>query len=306
MSAVTTFMRHEAGGAAWRRAALFALMVSVEGAASAMRSDFDSILSVVLQGLHDVDTVVREAACLAIGQLSDHMTSSMTPDHVRRVMHAIVHCLDQPTSTLRVKRKLCLAIEVSGCTNIVQLVTDRASQAICTEVDQGTCNDYIGALVQRLFTLVRANGDDISLLEASLNALAAVAKNAGKEFAPYFNDTIQLVHAAMSSSDEAHEPLRGAAMRCAGAVLLATGETTPCEPLMQLSLAAFQSATDPSLRESAFHFWSLIAQLLQSSFQPYLQTVVQLALDAIESEDGMNFRSVVHFLVLTDIRLISK
>jgi hypothetical protein len=62
--------------------------------------------------------VVREAACLAIGQLSDHMTEQMALHHVH-VIQAVIACMEQPSSTVKVQRKLCLAIE-----------------ALCTELDR--------------------------------------------------------------------------------------------------------------------------------------------------------------------------
>lgn len=83
----------------------------------------------------------------------------------------------------------------------------------------------------------------------------------------------------MQSVDEDHSSLKAAAMQCAGAVLLATGETGPCMPLMQLSLDTFQSVNDPSVREGAFHFWSQVTQLLQGEFAPYVETVVHLCMD---------------------------
>lgn len=54
MSAIGTMMATP--GAASRRAALFALMVSIEGAALSMKGDFQSILALVLQGLSDADS----------------------------------------------------------------------------------------------------------------------------------------------------------------------------------------------------------------------------------------------------------
>jgi hypothetical protein len=56
MSAVSTMMAPGHANAAARRAALFALMVSIEGAANSMKTDFQSILSLVLQGLSDADS----------------------------------------------------------------------------------------------------------------------------------------------------------------------------------------------------------------------------------------------------------
>jgi hypothetical protein len=149
-------------------------------------------------------------------------------------------------------------------------------------------------LTQRLFQLMQQHQGDLALLEAAINAVAAVAKNAEVAFKPFFEQTVTFLHvialfhreqrvivfqSAMQSADEKHASLKAAAMQCAGAVLLATGETGPCLPLMQLSLDTFQSVNDPGVREGAFHFWSQVCQLLGTEFAPFLETVVHLCMD---------------------------
>ena len=70
---VVSFM-HEANPS-YRRAAMLALSVLVDGCADYMRTKLNDLLPLLLNGLNDRDNYVRIAACIALGSISGSIFS---------------------------------------------------------------------------------------------------------------------------------------------------------------------------------------------------------------------------------------
>ena len=68
MKYVVSFM-HEANPS-YRRAAMLALSVLVDGCADHMRTKLQDILPILMTGLNDGDNTVKIAACIALGSIS--------------------------------------------------------------------------------------------------------------------------------------------------------------------------------------------------------------------------------------------
>lgn len=187
-------------------------------------------------------------------------------------MNAIFQCLDRSDQSDEVKRKLCLSLE-----------------AFCPEVGDAL-KPYLAPLVQRLLTLLHSSNDAVQ--QAAISAIAATASAAEEAFLPYFNDSINLISTALNQTAEEFLPMRAKATWCIGCIAAAVGSSHVApmsDALMRQSLMGFQ-LNSCELRESTFNFWSLFARAIGTGFEPYLQTVVDLAIATIDSNDGMQIR----------------
>ncbi|KAI9302006.1 armadillo-type protein [Cunninghamella echinulata] len=250
----------------YRKAAMMAFAVIIEGCAEYMCPKLNELLPMVCSGLQDPEIIVRRAACMALGCLAEELASEISEHH--QVLLPLVFNLMNDTNP-EVTKHACNAL-------------DAILEGLGSDVLQ-----YLPMLMEKLLYLL----DNASQTETKATVMAAIgsaAHAAGESFQPYFGEVLPRIRHFMSLKESTDDTLlRGVATDSAGAIAEAVGADMfrpYTQDLMTLAIEQLQ-LDSPRLRECSYAFFSILARVFGEDFAPYLPTIMPSILASCKAEE---------------------
>ena len=251
----------------YRKAAVLALGMCVEGAPDFIATQISSIFPVVLQLLSDPEARVRQAALHTVAQLADDLAEDMGKEH-SRLIPALIRLLDSRDGSDTWKAA-CNAID-----------------AVLVGIDKKDVETYLPTLMPRLSEMFQR--DDLKLKAAAVGGIGSTAHAAKDSFSPYFQAAMGALFPYISVKDSEDElDLRGVVVDAMGNIAEAVGMqafTPYVEPLMQSAMEALNLG-HPRLRETSFMFFSIMARVYREEFTPFLPNVTQALFQSLEQTE---------------------
>jgi len=251
----------------YRKAAVLALGMCVEGAPDFIATQISSIFPVVLRLLSDPEARVRQAALHTVAQLADDLAEDMGKEH-SRLIPALIRLLDSRDGSDTWKAA-CNAID-----------------AVLVGIDQKDVEAYLPTLMPRLSEMFQR--DDLKLKAAAVGGIGSTAQAAKDSFSPYFQAAMGALFPYVLVKDSEDElDLRGVVVDAMGNIAEAVGMqafTPYVEPLMQSAMDALNLG-HPRLRETSFMFFSIMARVYREEFTPFLPNVTQALFQSLEQTE---------------------
>lgn len=264
MPIVVSYMQNPDPG--YRKAAMMAFAVIVEGCAEFMSTKLPELLPIVCNGLRDPEIIVRRAACMALGCLAEELQAEISEHH--QVLLPLVFNLMNDNNP-EVTKHACNAL-------------DAILEGLGNEVVQ-----YLPMLMSKLLVLL----DSSMQTETKATIIAAIgsaAHSASEEFNRYFDEVMPRIRALMAAKEGNDQLLlRGVACDAAGAIAEAVGadKFRHCtQDLMQLAIEQLH-LDSPRLRECSYAFFAILARVFGEEFAPYLPTIMPPILASCKAEE---------------------
>jgi hypothetical protein len=264
--------------ATYRRAAILALGMCVEGAPDFISTQFNEIIPMVLHLLNDPEATVRVAALHGVARLADDLAEDVGKEH-EKLMPLLVHNLAAAMQNYKG--------EETGLTIDIMKAAVGAIDTVVDGLEEKDVVPYQAELVPILLKLFEHPDFKIKSLTAS--AIGSLASSAGEAFLPYFEKTMLLMQefATKKESEEELE-LRAAIIDAMGKMSASAGPQhyqPYVEPLMRASEEALQ-LDHSQLKESTYMLWGSISKVYGEDFKPFLDGVVKGLTACIEQEEA--------------------
>lgn len=259
----------------YRRAAILALGMCVEGSPDFIGTQLPEILPMVLHLLEDPDVRVRSAALNGVSRLGDDLAEEMGKEHAR-LIPALVKNFDLAMQNINngdehigILKQSCMAIE-----------------SLIEGIEKENAAKYAGELVPRISPLFQHS--DVKVQIPAIGAVGSIASASEEAFLPYFEGTMQALGQYVSIKDSEDElELRGMTCDALGKIASAVGAEAfqpYVQPLMQASEEALH-LDHPRLRETSYILWSTMAKIYEDKFAPYLAGVVKGLIECLEQDE---------------------
>jgi hypothetical protein len=262
----------------YRQAGILSVGMCVEGAPDFIATQLDTLMPIVLKLLNDPVVGVRNATLNGVARLADDLAEELCKYH-QELIPALLKNLDAaslPASTEADQLKN-LSILKSSC-GALDSVTDGMEKA--------TMITYLPELVPRLGRLL--GHSDFLVKASAAGAMGSIAGAAEDAFMPYFKTTMEALSEYVTMKDSMEElDLRGTVCDAMGSIAKAVGGTAfqpYVQPLMQASEEALH-LEHPRLRETSYILWSVLAQVYQEEFTPFLDGVFKGLMQSLEQEE---------------------
>ncbi|KAL1306195.1 hypothetical protein AAFC00_004296 [Neodothiora populina] len=259
----------------YRRAAILALGMCVEGAPDFISTQLVEILPMVLHLLEDPDVRVRSAALNGVARLADDLAEEMGKEHAR-LIPALVKNFDLAYQNL----------EAGGEHVSILKQSCMALDSLIEGLEKEDAAKYVGELVPRISPLF--NHSDIKVQIPAIGAVGSIASASEEAFLPYFEPTMQVLGQYVGKKENEDElELRGMVCDSLGKVASAVGAEAfqpYVQPLMQASEEALH-LDHPRLRETSYILWSTMAKVYEENFSPYLEGVVKGLIDCLQQDE---------------------
>ncbi|EGF82165.1 hypothetical protein BATDEDRAFT_86921 [Batrachochytrium dendrobatidis JAM81] len=263
MRHVATFIQ-DSQRSGFRRAAMLAIAVLVEGCADHMREKIDQILPSVIYALQDHTPCVRRAACTALGALSVDLDDEIAEQH-SVLLPLLLTLVDDPD------------VEVQPVVlGTLVLLVEALDDAILP---------YLELLITKLIGLISSSNRKSVL--ASVNCIGSVARSSGSSFLPYFKVTMAQLCSFMMITEPSNLDMRAIATDAMGAVAEAVGKEAfapHMSEMMNLVISGI-SIDSYQLRECSYLFFGVLARTFGEDFSPYLQLVVPSIMHSCNQQD---------------------
>ena len=209
-----------------RKSAMLALSVVVDGCADYMRSKLDQILPSLYLGLNDSETMVRRAACIALGSLAGKYAFFNWDLLLVRI-----------NRWLKYFRKTDEIEEVGEHHEalmplLLKLINDSEYSVYCNALSaldailEGLHDQvfvYLPGLMTRFLQLLESGDRKIRMLVTA--CIGSAAHASGNDFIPYFNEVIPRLHMLMRlGADKEDLDLRGVATDTVSTIAEAVGK----------------------------------------------------------------------------------
>ena len=263
---------------ALRKAGILALGNCAEGAPDFVNTQLKTILPIVIQLLNDPDGTVRHAALVGLTGLSEEMPESIAVEH-EAIMTALLKNL-QAAMTASADE------EVTKKNGQVIRAVCTAFDAISNGLKSETMKQYALQMIEPIGQLF--GHPDLRVKIAAAGALGAIAEPLEKDFAPYFEKSMQALGAYVTIQGEEMElQLRSAVLDSIGRIAIAVGSELFQPYVVDLMKASEEGLTldDDRLKESSFIFWASLAKVYGREFKPFLPGVLKALLEALDGDD---------------------
>lgn len=257
-----------------RKAGFMALAVSIEGAPDFINTQISSILPCVVEGLNDADLTVKVSALQALYHLSTELRDIISSEH--EVLLPLVFNIMDTATALKVGKHACSALDALLEAMDRQVITDK----------------YINTLVPKLLHLLH-NTNDLGLKGSIIAAISSAAFAAGKNFLPYFSETISTLEPFAGLSSNIEELTDVQSVLCAnsidalGTIAVAVGKETfqPfAEPLVEAAYRCMASKNS-KLKECGFIFVGTLARLYGSDFTIFAEKLLVEIYNCLDQEE---------------------
>ncbi|ODQ66396.1 ARM repeat-containing protein [Nadsonia fulvescens var. elongata DSM 6958] len=257
----------------FRRASLLSLAVAVEGSPDFVAQQLEVVLPIVVNGLRDSSIVVRSAALQTLAQLAAELHDIIGDEH--EVLLPLIFEIMDTAPTFKVGKYACVALD-----------------AILETLDRKVIAEkYLNTLVPRLLHLL--NNTSSPVLRGSIvAAIGSAAFAAGKDFMPYFQETIRVLEPYVSNINSENETdadydLRGMSLDTLSAVANAVGKEAFAPYVNALTEAAYAclKTTQSRSRECGFVFIGVLAKLYGQEFSPFLDHIIPELLACLNQDE---------------------
>jgi len=221
----------------------------------------------VFKAAGDSDARVRECACFALGQISEHCQPEVL-SYSSQILPIVFALLDD--ANIAVQATSCYVLEM-----------------FCERLEPEGVRPLLDPLVKKLASMLEATSKR-SVQEMTVAALAATAVAAEEEFAPYVPGVANLMSKLMSLKDEKTFSLRGRALECMGHIAIAVGKDT-FRPYFQSTMqCACEGLTFEStdLHEFAYAAFANLSKVMGDEFSPVLSELVPHLITVISQDEG--------------------
>lgn len=232
-----------------RAACMIVISVISDGCTDYLRPRMSDMLVLIQNGLKDTNAHVRKSACLALSSLCDVMSDTITPHHSSLI--PLLYSLIDNTITR------------SYAVNALDaLIEDLGHQVTL----------YLPHLLNTLLPLLESN--DPQLIGVAVGCVGSIAHAA--PFSQYFTTVINLLHPLLNSQDDLVKDITIDAIASIAESVGAETFAPYLHPLM-------------ALVQNAFPFYGSMARVFKDDFNPFLEPVVQKALDSISAHEPTEF-----------------
>ncbi|KAG9295040.1 hypothetical protein G9A89_017834 [Geosiphon pyriformis] len=249
----------------FRKAAMMAFAVLIEGCADHIRPKFNELLPIVCTGLQDPETIVRRAACIALGSFAEELDQEIAVNHAT-LLPLVFNLLNDPSPDI--PKHACNAL-------------DAILEGLGDEIIQ-----YLPILMEKMLNILDYGSDEVKATVTA--AIGSAAHAAGEEFKPYFEEVIKRLHALMSINQGTEAlMLRGVATDTIGAVAEAVGKEVfqdHFHELMRMAIEGIQ-LDSARLRECSYCLFAVMARVFQGDFAPYLEAVMPQLIKTCQIEE---------------------
>ncbi|TFK40003.1 ARM repeat-containing protein [Crucibulum laeve] len=254
----------------FRRGAMLALGVSVEGCSEYMTPLMGDVWPVIEAGLNDGDATVRKATCVAVSCLCEWLEEECVSKHAV-LIPSIMNLINDP------------ATQRSACTALDALL----------EISHDVIDQYLQLIMDRLAGLLTTA--PLSVKAVVTGAIGSAAHASKERFLPYFQPTMDHIKNFLLLTGEGEEiELRGITMDAVGTFAEAVGKDVFRPFFPDMMQQAFQGIEMGSarLRECSFLFFGVMARVFGEEFAPYLSNVVPPLLASCKQDEGEEGLSV--------------
>lgn len=262
----------------YRRAAIMALGMSVEGAPEFISSQIKEIFPMILHLLADPEPQVRQATLQGVARLADDLSEDVGKEH-QKLMPLLVKNLASAMQEYKG--------EESGLNIELMKAAVTAIDAVVSDLDEKDVVSYQSELVPILQKLFKH--PDFKIKARTASAIGALAASAGDAFLPYFDDSMHLMqeYVTLKENDDELE-LRSSVTDAMGEMAASAGPQRfqpYVEPLMRASEESLH-LDYPRLKDSAYLFWGAMSKVYGEEFRPFLEGVVKGLTACIEQEEA--------------------
>lgn len=258
-----------------RRAGFLALATSVEGSPDFYASQIETILPLVVDGMSDPVQSVKVSALHALAQLASELQDIVTEQH--QILVPLVFQIMGGATSLKVGKSACLALDA---------ILESIDNKIITE-------NYLSELVPKLLELL-GNAQDLGLKGSIIAAIGSAAFASGKNFAPYFEHTINMlepfIRIANSTDDNTTDEqytLCGITFDCLSGIAGAVGKENFRPYVQPLTEAAYRciKSNNSRLKECGFIFVGVLARVYGQEFSSFLDHIVPDIFDTLKQNE---------------------
>ena len=246
-----------------RRSCMLNLTVVIDGCVDFIRPQIDTVLPFIAAGLRDPELTVRKAACNCVSSFCgiflltvDELSEEVCRHHA--TLLPLIFNLLNDTSSLPL---------LSAATNALDAIVER--------MEENDLITYVSALMKQL-TFLLNNAPTAELKSTIIGAIGSVAHASGKQFLPYFPETINQLSVFLNLYAENDIIIRAVATDTISAIAEAVGCDTFRPYVIDLMNVITQglSIHNSRLVECTFCFYGVIARVFKKEFSPYLPHVV--------------------------------
>lgn len=251
----------------YRKAAVLALGMCVEGAPDFVATQIQFILPTVLNLLVDPELKVRQAALHTIARLADDLPEEIGKEHSKLIV-AFIGLLDS-SDGLDIWKATCNAID-----------------AVFVGIEKEEVANYLPNLMPRLWRMFQQ--EDLNLKGAAVAAIGSTASSAKDLFMPYFQETMNaLLPYAHGKNGEAELDLRGIIMDAMTGISESVGREAFTPFVSNLMDAAYEALNlgHPRLKETSFMFFSAMARVYEEDFGPFMEKVLDALFESLDQEE---------------------
>ncbi|EEB08505.1 karyopherin Kap123 [Schizosaccharomyces japonicus yFS275] len=252
----------------YRKAALLALGVSVEGSSESVTSKLTEVFPIVVSGLCDTDPEVRQAALLALSQIAIEIPHEVSKHHAQ-FLPLVFELMSM--QGVKVGKAACNCID-----------------ALLEGMDKDEIAGYMPTLMERLLYLLEAD-ITLDIKSCVAAAIGSAAFAAQETFLPYFEHTMNsLSNCLKSNTDEETYEFRGTVMDTLGAIASAVGKEVflpYTEQLVQFAYEGIQ-LDHSRLRECSYCFYSVLARVYKEEFAPFLPHIMPALFKSLDQDES--------------------
>jgi hypothetical protein len=263
----------------FRQAGILAVGMCVEGAPDFIATQLDNLIPVVVKLLNDPVIGVRHASLNGVARLADDLAEDLSKYH-QELIPALLKNLDSALvqTSNDEEREKNIGILKASCAAI---------DSVADGMEKEVMMIYISELVPRLGQLF--SHPDFNVKASAAGAMGSVASSAEDAFMAYFEPTMKALSEYVTIKDSDEElDLRGTVCDAMGNMAKAVGAAAfqpYVQPLMQASEEALHLG-HPRLRETSYILWSVLAQVYEEEFTPFLDGVVKGLLESLDQEES--------------------
>ncbi|XP_055942635.1 importin-4-like [Argiope bruennichi] len=264
-----------------RKAAYLAISVIAEGCSEFIRYKYLPIfVPVIIRGIQDNDTVVRNAALYAVGQYAEYLQ----PEISKYASELLPVLFDYLQAT-------CQQLQQGNKNPPTLMRTFYAVERFCENLED--ILPYLPTLMNCLTTFLTVDTEKSAIVkELAVEAIGSVAAAAKSNFLPYFQPIMSHLQRfiAEKHTDETR-PLQIQSIDTLAIIARTVGPEIfmpLAHDCIKCGIHLMTEIDDPDVRRSCYGLFSSVSVVLKSEMAPYLNTIVERMLESVKSLEGIS------------------